>query len=178
MQNDQAPWYQQKIFWLLMAGPIIVVIAALYTFYLAQQNANDLVSDDYYKDGKHINLTLERDQEAEKRGIDAQIFINEEQTGLKVFVKGDFDQQQDLRLLFLHPAQKALDQTIELKRGNAPQSGDKVEYNAQINALPKAIHWYVRLEDLNNQWRVETKWLPSQGSAIHLTPIKTILHQN
>ena len=44
-------WYKEPWPWLLMAGPAIVVVAGFITFYLAQVNAADLVSDDYYKDG-------------------------------------------------------------------------------------------------------------------------------
>lgn len=169
MAKDSDPFYKQPIFWILMSGPFIVIIAAFFTFGLAHTNAADLVTDDYYKDGKHINLQIERDEEAVKRNIRAQVLINPEGTAAKVFVSGDFDRNMPLNLLLLHPVKKALDQTVVLKPLTT-QSGDKTEYTAVFQTLPKTVHWYVRVEDANGVWRVEEKWLPSQGVAIDLSP--------
>lgn len=107
MAKETDPFYKQPVFWILMSGPIIVIIAAFFTFGLAQSNAADLVTDDYYKDGKHINLHIERDVQAVKRQIEAQVLINPEATSAKVFVSGDYDRKAPLKLLFMHPAKKA-----------------------------------------------------------------------
>ena len=84
-------WYKEPWPWLLMAGPAIVVVAGFITFYLAQVNAADLVSDDYYKDGKHIDIQLHRDEEALKRHITAQVLVSPDNNAAKVLVSGDFD---------------------------------------------------------------------------------------
>lgn len=168
MAKDNEPFYRQPIFWILMSGPFIVVVAAFFTFGLAQTNVTDLVSDDYYKDGKYINMQIQRDEEAIKRNIQAQMLVNPEGTAAKVFVSGDYDRNVPLNLLLLHPAKKAFDQTITLKP--LKQSGDKMEYVAVLQTLPKAVHWYVRIEDSAGVWRVEEKWLPSQGLAVSLSP--------
>ena len=174
---DNAPWYRQKVFWILMAGPIIVVFAALATWRIASQNADDLVSDDYYKDGKHINLYIERDAEAAKLNVEAQVFFNSEGTAAKVFVGGKFQHGEALKLLLLHPAKKAFDQTLPLQASSAPRSGDKSEYTVNMQPLPRAVHWYVRLENEKGTWRVENKWLPSQGASVTLKP-KAVLNEN
>lgn len=166
--GHNAPWYRQKIFWILMSGPIIVVIAAFATLKVAHDNISDMVSDDYYKDGKHINLQIERDTEAAKRHIRAQVLINTEGTAARVFVSGDFDRKVPLRLLLLHPTRKDGDRSINLQAASTPASGDKIEYRASFPPLPNTIHWYVRLEDTQNRWRVEQKWLPGQGASIDL----------
>ena len=75
-----------------------------------------------------------------------------------------------MQLLLLHPAKKAYDQTVPLKASNAPPSGDKTEYTATFNALPPAVHWYLRLEDTQGKWRVESKWEPKAGNAAMLMP--------
>lgn len=172
--GNDAPWYRQKIFWMLMSGPIIVVIAGIATFVIAARNDSDLVSDDYYKDGKHINLQLARDEEAARRRIRAQVLFNPEGTAARVFVGGDYDRKVPLRLLLLHPVQKAGDQTAKLKAADTPQSGDQTEYTASFaQALPKLAHWYVRLEDSGGQWRVEAEWQPAAGAAVNLLPKTT-----
>lgn len=170
MTDNNAPWFKQPIFWMLMTGPIIVVIAGFVTFWIAQSGHDDMVTDDYYKEGKYINMQIERDVEASKRHITAQVLFNDDGSAAKVFVSGDFDRTQPLNLLMQHPAQKALDQIVRLKAANSPTSGDKAEYLAVLKPLGKAIHWYVRVEDEAGKWRVEKKWLPSQGAAVNLEP--------
>lgn len=176
-QRSQQSWYKQKVFWLLMSGPIIVVIAAFITLKIASDNIADLVSDDYYKDGKHINLQLERDVEAAKRGIVAQVLFNADGTAAKVFVSGDFKREAPLKLTLLHPARKDADHVAPLKAASSLQSGDKSEYLATFAALPKTVHWYVRVEDEAGTWRVEEKWLPSQGGAVELKAKNSVLVQ-
>ncbi|XXQ68888.1 FixH family protein [Neisseriaceae bacterium B1] len=170
-----APWYKHRWPWILMLGPIIVVFAAFYTYYIAAQTADDMVSDDYYKEGKHINLQLERDVEAVKRHINAQVLFNDDGTAAKVFIGGDFDKAKPVQLSLIHPAKKANDQTVMLKAANTPLSGDKVEYSAVFKTLPPAVHWYVRVEDTEGKWRVEEKWLPKQGASVDLKPKHNVL---
>ena len=148
-----APWYKHRWPWILMSGPAAVVVAGFYTFYLAKTHADEMVTDDYYKEGKYINMQIERDEAA-----------------AKIFISGDFDKNTPIQLLLLHPAKKAYDQTVPLKASNAPQSGDKTEYTATFNALPPAVHWYLRLEDTQGKWRVESKWQPKTGNAAMFTP--------
>lgn len=172
---DNRPWYRQPIFWILMSGPIIVVIAAFFTFGLAHSTASDMVSDDYYKDGKHINLQLDRDVEALRRNLHAQVLFNSEYTAAKVFVSGDFDPERPLTLSLLHPAKKAGDQIVALKPANSAPSGDRYEYTAQLERLPATIHWYLRIEDTDGKWRLESKWLPNQGNALTIDPKENAL---
>ena len=164
-------WYKEPWPWLLMAGPAIVVVAAVYTFYLAKSNSADLVSDDYYKDGKHIDLQLHRDEEAVRLGISAQVLISPDKNAAKVFVSGNFDRTRPLNLVLMHPAKKSDDQTVKLQAAqNGTLSGDKTEYSAVFKPLPATHHWYVRVEDSAGKWRVEEKWIENQGYAVNLKP--------
>lgn len=175
-QPDKKPWYRHPIPWLLFAGPLIVVAASFITLKIALNNNSDVVTDDYYKDGKHINLQLDRDREAARRDISAHVLFDSEGSGAKVFVGGRFDRKVPLKLLLLHPARKAGDQSIELKiKPDAGQDG-MTEYSAVFKApLPSAVHWYVRIEDGAGQWRVEKKWLPKQGPSLSLSADMSLL---
>ena len=83
-------WYKEPWPWLLMSGPLIVVVAAFATLWLAAKNNSDLVSDDYYKDGKHIDLDIKRDSAAVERGINAQLLISPDGSAARVYVSGRF----------------------------------------------------------------------------------------
>lgn len=171
------PWYKYTWPWILMAGPIFVVIASVSMFFVAKEHTTDLVTDDYYKDGKHIDIQLHRDEEAVKRHMQVQVLISPDMNAAKVFVSGQFDTKQPLNLLLMHPTKKAEDQTVKLNPvGDAVQNG-RMEYEAVFKPLPAVNHWYVRVEDSAGVWRVENKWITSQGNAINLTPMDKLFNQ-
>jgi hypothetical protein len=55
--NNTQSWWRYGHVWLVISGPLAVVIASLVTAYLAFQ-APDPVFDDYYRKGIEINKTL------------------------------------------------------------------------------------------------------------------------
>lgn len=143
--------------------------------FVAQQHATDLVTDDYYKDGKHIDIQLHRDEEAVRRHIGVQVLISPDMNAAKVFVGGEFDGKQPLNLLLMHPTRKADDQTVALKPVGSAQNG-RAEYEAVFKTLSPTNHWYVRVEDAAGVWRVENKWITSQGNAVDLTPMDKLFN--
>lgn len=63
MHNDvpgKSPsWWRFGHVWLLIAGPVAVIIAGIVTVYLALSRPDPLVAEDYYRQGIEINKTLE-----------------------------------------------------------------------------------------------------------------------
>ena len=112
MQNSKEKskvWYKEPWPWLLMVGPAIVVVAGFSTFYIAQKSAPEMVTDDYYKEGKYISIELKRDEAAIQRHINGQVLISPNMDTAKVLLSGDFDRKAPLNLIFLHPAKKSGD---------------------------------------------------------------------
>lgn len=58
MQIPTQPWWKFGHVWLIVAGPVLVVIASFITLYLAITRP-DAVIDDYYRKGMEINKTLD-----------------------------------------------------------------------------------------------------------------------
>lgn len=58
MQTKQQPWWKFGHVWLILSGPLVVVIASFITLYLAIHTP-DPVIDDYYRKGIEINKTLD-----------------------------------------------------------------------------------------------------------------------
>jgi uncharacterized protein len=84
--NNNASWWKFGHVWLVIAGPVIVVIAGFITLYLAITRPDPIVSEDYYRKGIEINKTLEsRDVDASMApAIQAR---NHAQTGVKPVLK-------------------------------------------------------------------------------------------
>jgi uncharacterized protein len=56
-KTKEGPWWKHKYVWLIISGPLLVVIASIITAYLAITRP-DAVIEDYYNKGIHINDTL------------------------------------------------------------------------------------------------------------------------
>jgi hypothetical protein len=52
------PWWKFGHVWLVIAGPVVVVIAGFGTLYLALRFPDPVVAQDYYRQGIEINKTL------------------------------------------------------------------------------------------------------------------------
>jgi hypothetical protein len=68
MQNNlldsSGPWWKFGHMWLVVGGPLVVVVASFITLYLAITRPDPVVSEDYYQQGIHINERLEAEAAA------------------------------------------------------------------------------------------------------------------
>lgn len=49
LSEDSKPWWQYGHVWLVIGGPLVVVVASFYTFYLAYSSPNEIVTDQTYQ---------------------------------------------------------------------------------------------------------------------------------
>lgn len=110
--DPQLPWYRQFWPWFLIALPGSVVVAALYTLVLANRHADDLVVDEYYKEGLAINREIRRQTAADALGIVATVTTDGRQ--LDVQMRGD-SLGSELRLLLSHPLEAERDFAVPLR---------------------------------------------------------------
>lgn len=52
------PWWRYGHMWLVVGGPLLVVVASFITLYLAITSPDPVVDAEYYKHGIEINKTL------------------------------------------------------------------------------------------------------------------------
>ena len=78
-QRDTKPWWTNGYVWLVISGPLVVVIASFITLYLAISRP-DAVIDDYYRKGLEINKTLNAEHDAM---VPAMLARNHAATGFK-----------------------------------------------------------------------------------------------
>jgi uncharacterized protein len=55
---DTKPWWQYGHVWLIIAGPLAVVVAGFVTLVIAIRIPDPVVAEDYYRRGLNINKTL------------------------------------------------------------------------------------------------------------------------
>lgn len=67
------PWYRYGWPWFLISFPLVSVLLGIMMVTLALNTNNSLVVDDYYAEGKGINLRIERDRSASLLGLGAAL---------------------------------------------------------------------------------------------------------
>ncbi|MDR2838052.1 MAG: FixH family protein [Azonexus sp.] len=158
LQHDAAPWYKHRWPWFLIAGPAIVVVAALVTMWLAVVTSDDLVSGDYYKEGLAINQELQREHQAGALGLHADVMRSGRNVRLILSTSGEAPLPSALVIRLTHPTRAAQDEVVEMVSGGAGF------YDGKLNA-DLTGRWLVSIEDPAGQWRLQGVWqADSEGS--------------
>lgn len=152
------PWYREPWPWFLMSGPIIVIIAALTSAWIAIKSSDGLVTEDYYKQGLAAGETLARSKHAEELGVAAGLHLTAEQISIRLHMQAS-SLPTALIVTLSHPTRAGIDQKSLLKL-----TGDA--YVGKLN-LPASGHWLVLVEDEARTWRVMgSVMLPATGEVM------------
>ena len=158
--HDTKPWYREPWPWLLMLGPFVVVIAAVYTAWLALSTSDGLVADDYYKQGLSVNKTIASSELAKKLGLAVSVRMIEDGMAMTMTTSDkQFVPPATLVVTLSHPTRAGLDQVQVFKR-----VGDT--YSGKLR-LPRSGHWLVLIEDESKSWRLMGNVvLPASGETV------------
>ncbi len=148
-QPDPRPWYRQFWPWFLIALPLSSVIAGLTSVWISMQDPDGLVRDDYYKAGLAINERLEREANAEARGLQARMEIDFDTGDVLVDVEGELDPATANLDLALHHATRAhKDVSFDLR------AVSERRFVAQLEEPLPAGNWDITLKNREDTWRV------------------------
>jgi len=161
LKNIGKPWYKEPWPWFLMLGPGLVIVGAVFTIWLAVVSNDGLVTDDYYKQGLAVNQLLQRDREASKLGVHADLMRSGQNLRLLVATRDSAAMPEVLRLRLAHPTLNVKDQLIEMKSEGAGFFGG-------VLAADVAGRWHVTLEDPAGQWRLQGEWQASLDEPLRL----------
>jgi len=145
------PWYRQRWPWLLMLAPGAAMIGGFFMLWLAASANNSLVVDDYYREGRAINLQLARDREAVALGLHGELRGVRDADGaavvLQLQAKPGIVWPDTLALSLVHATRAELDASWTMQRvGNG-------SYRASAT-LPASGRWQVQIEDPGKAWRL------------------------
>lgn len=147
--KDVGPWYREPWPWLLMAGPVTVIIAGIATLWIAVASSDGLVVDDYYKAGLAINQTLGRSALAAARGYRAEAVLQSKGQGisLRLATTAADPLPETLQLHIAHPTRAGRDGLVLLRQR------EPGVYAGVMPALT-AGRWILLLEDMQSSWRL------------------------
>ena len=155
------PWYREPWPWILMSGPLAVVVAGLVTAWIAVVNDDPLVVDNYYKEGLAINRVLERDHAAAQGGYRAELMLSRDGARVRAHLSGAAPER--LRLSLVHPTRAELDRTVEL----LPLQAGWYEGEIGLAAAPR---WRVVLEDRRAPGASPGSGAPRETDVLVLAP--------
>ena len=144
--EDTEPWYRQFWPWFIIALPTTVVIAAFATLYIANRHSDDMVVDEYYKEGLAINQRLAKQETALALNINAELEFSDADVTARV--AGE-NRATALRLLLSHPMEADRDLEIILSRVSAGEYRGQLPY-----PIGQRWHWSL-IRDGDPAWRLD-----------------------
>lgn len=161
--DSARPWYAHLWPWLLMLGPLTVVVAGIYTGWLAFSRQDALVVDDYYKQGKAINQDLRRDHAATNLALKTEIHYDAAAGRIIGSITSGSKPYSGMLLIHLvHSTQPEKDIHLEAQA----DSGGRFSV-----ALPmlEIAHWQVLVENERHEWRLVGAWTWPQQHVINIS---------
>ena len=162
----QQPWYREPWPWILMAGPVAVIVAGAVTGWLALRSYDGLIADDYYKQGLQVNQVLARARAAAERGIAGELKLIPGSDGVfaldLVSARGALP--QSIQVALSHPTRAGLDQRVRALP--APSQGI---YSGRIASLAPG-RWNVIVEDSSGLWRIRGELHVPGDDEVRLRP--------
>jgi len=158
------PWFQQPWVWVLIGIPGVAVVVGFTMLYFAIESFDGMVVDDYYKQGKEINLVLRRDHHAHDMQLQAELMLSPQQgtSKLRLRARKGFVFPDRLKLSFMHATRAGFDQQVAMIH----QGGGR--YAGTFPPLHPGS-WYVVLED--PAWRISGQMATARQYSIPLAPV-------
>ena len=158
---ESRPWYREPLVWLAGAIPALTVVAGLSTVVIANHGADDVVRDDFRKEGIAINRDPARDDAAARLGVGAR--VSDADGALSVRLEaGDAEAPRALVAILSHATRAEYDRMLTLTRGTDGT------YSAALPELHRG-HWYVELSPPNRAWRLTGEFV-DRAPALELRP--------
>jgi uncharacterized protein len=135
------PWYREFWAWFILTPLIVVVMVSTFTVSVAVRNADDRVIDNYYKEGRMINMRLDEDLAAAHLSLVADIVFDTDAGELLVTLQSaDNTFPETITLALSHPSDQSLDHQILLTYLA------KGQYRAELDKI-LSYRWYLRLHN-------------------------------
>jgi hypothetical protein len=161
-QTPVQTWYTQFWPWFLIVVPAISVILSLTMLTLAINTEDSPVIDDYYKQGKAINLDLAKQENARTLGVKTQLTIKDNQLALR-FLQGEPESGEALELAFYHATLIEQDFVLLLTR-------DALGNYRGNHSLAIKGRWNVVLQPLHRNWKIQQPLVLPRQLAIDFNP--------
>ncbi|MCG9597464.1 FixH family protein [Vibrio sp. Isolate25] len=155
------PWYKQFWPWFLIILPLTVVVWTIITVIVFSNNSVSLVTEDYYKKGKGINIDISKINVARDLGLSAKVFSDGNDVIIQ-FDKGELDHFPAITAMFAH-------RTLPDRDFNQLLTSDaKGQYRLSLNSELQGP-WFIELTPHDKQWLVQGRVTFPSSSPVELS---------
>ncbi|MEW6676645.1 MAG: FixH family protein [Pseudomonadota bacterium] len=148
--NDNRPWWQERMVWLIIALPVTAVLASVATYMIASQEPVSMVRAQYTKTGMAIEEQRDAALKAASLGISATLDYRDGAVRIQLHGNAPIAEPQ-LLLHLVHPTQEGLDQQIPLT-----QAGEGI-YQARVLLAGEGKR-QLFLEPPSRDWQLQGLW--------------------
>ncbi|MFO7993883.1 MAG: FixH family protein [Marinobacter sp.] len=146
--TSTGPWYRQPWLLFLLIFPGAAIVWCTIAITVALNSQNSMVTDDYSKEGRGINMEIARDETAKNLGLSAEMAFEERQINLSVDTSDGRADFPYLILNLFHPTIAERDRTVQFRAIGEGQ------YVANLNQSIEG-RWYFDLRGPDNDWRLK-----------------------
>lgn len=151
--SAQNPAYKETWFWVVFSPLILVVFVCAALLKFAIVGGDDVVSDEYYKEGRMINNRFDSEYSAAQLDISGTVILDKNAQQLRLEVFGE-QLPEKIIITLSHPAKQALDRNYSLQRVGPHQ------YVTQLSDIPSG-RYYLLLEadtaSTHRHWRLSSE---------------------
>ncbi|WP_367986425.1 FixH family protein [Vibrio sp. NTOU-M3] len=141
------PWYKQFWPWFLIILPLTVVVWTIITVIVFSQNSVSLVTEDYYKKGKGINIDLSKINIAKELKLGASVYSDGNDIVIR-FDKGELEHYPAITAMFAHRTLPDRDFSKLLT------SDAKGMYRFTLKQELQGP-WFIELTPHNSEWLIQ-----------------------
>lgn len=171
-------WYKEPWLLLVVGGPLLVVVASLFTGFIAFRGADQVVAKDYYRQGLMINTNLQRDANARAMQLDArlQLDLAKKQIVMRLQSAQAMPETVQLSIASSGANQGSVSEIVHRLKLQASSDGRYVGDLPQNAGLDLALVqsnvklWHLKLE--TNEWRLTGDWHEPLQRSVQLTPVQ------
>lgn len=161
--QPERPWFTHGWLWFVMLLPFSAVVFGVVMVVSANYQRDDLVVDNYYKEGMGINLRLEQDNRAAIKGASVTLSAIT-QAGVVFDIVGAGD---NVTISLFHVSDASLDLSVPLVN-----NGNNI-YTAASATLATRLEtpgiWYLQVTDKTHGWRLKDR-IETPVNALVLVP--------
>ncbi|NIY85101.1 FixH family protein [Vibrio hepatarius] len=154
------PWYKQFWPWFLIVLPLTVVVWTLITVVIFSQNSVSLVTEDYYKKGKGINVDISKQNVAKDLGLKAAVYSDGNSVVIQ-FDKGQLEHYPAITAMFAHRTLPDRDFSQIIT------SDAKGVYRFTLDKELQGP-WFIELTPHDKQWLVQGRVTFPSSSPVQL----------
>ena len=149
--TEASPWYSVAWVWLLLCIPFSAVVFGIVMIVSANYQPDDLVVDDYYREGMGINRRLQLDENAAIVGARVSLRGVTDEGAVFHVTQGS----ELLNLTLFHVSDRSRD-----IKGLLDAEGGGI-YTFQSPEFARKLNnpgiWYIEIRDPKNQWRLRQR---------------------